>query len=331
MKGRLVVPWFVALIVFSMCAVSGCTMLDPGSALRVAESGASVSNATASSIRAIRSGLDNYVEALYLLNPLTKRKLPSDAELTSIKSVASSLTARIRVFHELGNTYAAFSGLSTHDAEKGVRSAVNDLTTAVNDYAKTIAPNSDPPVSGLVGTLAERGSGLFARWYQSRLIRNSSEEIKTRVQAVLDVLDKETDRYQAIVTAQISMRQNTAKALWERGLACPHPIIRQHVADSGLEYDPERLLAAGIYVCSPSNEDWKKAISNVLDRRIDRRAEIQREILASNTTALRTLVNAHEQLEKGESISLENVRQQAARLRELLEELARLRALDDKE
>ena len=328
MKEQLVVLWFLALIVFSPWAAGGCTMLDRGSALKVAESGASVSNATASSMKAIRSGLDDYVEALYLLNPLTGRKLPDQEELDSIESIASSLTARVRVFHELGNTYAAFSGLATYDAEKGVRSAVNDLTTAVNDYAKTIAPSDPPPVSGLVGALAERGSGLFVRWYQSRLIRNSSEEIRTRIQAILELLDKETVHYQDIVQAEVTARGETAKEIWKRGLACPHPIIRQHVADFGLEYDPESLVAAKINICNSSDKAWKDAVLKVLNRRIDRRIETQREILASNAAALRSLINAHEQLEKGESISLENIRQQAAWLRELLEELARLRALD---
>jgi len=192
MKERLVGLWFVALTVFSPWAAGGCTTLDRGSALKVAESGASVSNATASSMKAVRSGLNDYVEILYLLSPLTGRELPDQEELDSIESIASSLTARVRVFHELGNTYAAFSGLATYDAEKGVRSAVNDLTAAVNDYAKTVAPNGDPPVSSLGGALAERGSGLFIRWYQSRLIRNSSEEIRTRIQAILELLDKET-------------------------------------------------------------------------------------------------------------------------------------------
>jgi hypothetical protein len=294
--------------------------------VELAKSGSAASTAVASSVSSVRSGLEDYVEGLYLLNPLTSRPLPKDDMLGSIDSVSRSLAARVRVFRELGNTYAAFAGLGSYDAEAEVRSSLNDLTTAVNGYAQTIG--AKPPVSNVAGALAERGFGFLARWYQSRLIKRSSEEIRSRLLAILALLEEETAHYQDIAEAEGIVRGETAKAIWNRGLACPHPIIRQQVANVGLEYDPEALVAAGVNVCDSSDLEWNKAVTLVLTRRADRRIAAERGIIASNAATLRSLVVAHKQLEERKPITLEGLRQQTQSLRELLEELARLRALD---
>ncbi|MCF8217304.1 MAG: hypothetical protein K9I59_10845 [Chlorobium sp.] len=298
----------------ALILLQACHSLNIESARTLAKEGRNVAAAGSSQIFVSDREFRNAAEAEVFLHAYTGADTP-DQILDSYSIIMLELSKRNAVFTNLAALYAVFYDLSSNDAPARIETAVNNLGDAVNDYAATVssAPflsNESITIAGAIGRAA-----MTAK--KKKMIMQSSVLIRERLNRLLQLLENPLVRQQ-LVTWKTNLAQNRAavtQMLMIHGVLDTTPLLNQMGSDAGLQGAPD---AAAII-------RKNKRLSNGLEQVIAYR--LHHNLLAidngydATCEAIRELILLHENLEKGEPVTVASIRQAIAELQGIADQL----------
>ena len=302
------------LYVLVLFLLQACHSLNIESARTLAEEGRNVAAAGSSQIFVSDMEFRNAREAEVFMHAYAGAEKP-DQIIEDYKSIMLELSKRKTVFTNLASLYAIFYDLSSNDAPARIETAVNNLGDAVNNYATTLS--SAPFLSNESVTKAGAIAHAAMSARKKNMIMQSSVLIRERLHRLLKLLENPLVRQQ-LVTWKMNLAQNraaVAQMLMSHGVLDATPLLNQMGSDAGLQGAPD---AADII-------RKNTRLSNGLEQVIVYR--MQNNLLAidkgydATCKAIRELIHLHEQLEKGEPVTVSSVRQAIVELQSIAEQL----------
>ena len=231
--------------------------------------------------------------------------------LKNYDEIQEELTKRSLVFERLADLYDAFGELAGLDAGGQTEKALGDLSGAINEYAKQI--KQKPPISSDATAVISKIGGLVAREIQKAKIKEASIQTRTRVDALVQLLENPSVRKQLVRYRRFlfSNRKTAFEILWDEGVYDPKPIFDDFGEDAGLAVRKD--------VAERIKPDSKlgKALTEVLDKRLEMKSELIQRGYDDSIEALKQLVKEHEKLEQGAPLDLARLRTIAAELRSI--------------
>jgi len=240
--------------------------------------------------------------------------------LNNYSEIQQELTKRSIVFEKLADLYDAFGELSGFDAGGQTENALGDLSVAVNEYATVF--HQKPLISDKTTDVISKIGGLVATEIQKAKIKKASALIQERVKALVGLFENPLVREQLAGYRQrlTKNRKEAFLKLWEAGVYDPKPILDDFGEDVGLTAQKE---APGIINSKPN---LGKAITEVLDKRLEMKSELIQEGYDAGLKALKQLVTEHKKLEQGKPLDLTYLRTITAELRNIAGLLAKTKS-----
>lgn len=313
------------VIMLAALYMTACATLDFPEAIKLGNDGTTMAQAMGGAFREDRKSVELYIQAMYLLPPLTDRPPLSAANLQDLERVSTAIGFRSRMMLELGNTYTAFSSLAAYDASAEVEGAVKDLSGAVSAFGSAV----DPSFGGIpdaAGRIAAKGLGLIAKQAQSARIKEASTILRERLGVIVILLEKEQRVYRKVREALAVGLGESAKALWEQvDVGSPHPILREQLGVFGLEYEPAEFNKRWKSLPADRKAKLTTAILSVVERRIGLDAELRANGVDVTIKALKDAMEAHRRLEEGVPLDLATITQYVVVLKELTSDVRELK------
>lgn len=296
---------------FFICLV-GCSSLSIDSAKGLGTAGLEASVQNAANIFASDDEYQSTMDAEAFFHGFAGMSVPQKL-FDNYKTIQAELSTRRIVFSNLGDVYGAFSSLVAIDAATGVETAINGLGDAVNGYASAL--NKSPVISSSAQGVIARIGGLTAAEIQKEKINQSSVLIRERLTAFAKLFEDPLVRAQMVTFKQnlAQTRSSAIQLLWKKGVFDPSPLINQMGTDIG--------LTASKDVIKIVNDQNDKTISSGLEKvivaRLNRRIDLIEQGYDVSVKTVKELIKKHEELEKGEELSLTRLRQIIAELQHI--------------
>lgn len=233
------------------------------------------------------------------------------------KIIQAELGARKIVFSRLGDVYDAFSNLASIDAETSSEAAINSFGDSVNGYAAAL--KKQPVISSTAkGAIAQLGALGIGEMKKEKL-KQSSVLIRERLTAFTVLLMDPLVRVQMTGFKQnLAINKATViRTLWGKGVLDPSNLIDQLGADAGLKVSKEITQI----INNPSNATIKDGLGEIIVSRLNRRIDLIEQGYDSSINALKELIKKHEDLEKGEELTLTRLRQIIAEFQRIVDPL----------
>jgi hypothetical protein len=302
----------------------GCAGTTRDDSIELAKSGATLAGAAQANLAEIRTSLDRYNEGQFLEAELTARPLPTTQQIESIRRIQRAIVLRERALADMGTLYLTLQRLGEYDAAAAAETQSNDLIDSVNAFGSAVG--SDKPILTHVesGFLA-KGAGLLAGRAQAATIRSASVEIRSTMERFRDHLRAQQAFYDSMRDTIAKGQSQVAQALYAKGIGNPTLVFREMLATYGLDYNEAEAAAA----LKSLGGEGRKAMGNVIAYRSETSVALEASILQSTIGGMNALIEQHQKLERGESLSLTGLRRELALLEGLVEDYVRWRQLDE--
>jgi hypothetical protein len=244
------------------------------------------------------------------------------AILKLYNDIHQELAQRAVVFEKLADLYDAFGELAGLDTGEQTEAALGNLSGAIEEYAKQL--NQPSPLSSAPTAAIAKIGGLVAAEVQKAKIKEASTQIQSRVNTFLQILESALVREQMIGFQSLLLSDVKAalSILWDAGVYDPKPLLDGVGTAAGLtaQKDAAQLVK--------SNTELRKALGEVLDKRLASQMDLIAQGYDSSLAALRQLIAQHKKLEAGEPLDLIRLRAIVAQLRGIAVLLARAKTGD---
>jgi hypothetical protein len=310
----------------------GCTSELRQPVQQLADHGGTLATTAQASIAGVRTSLDRYIEARYLNSGLSAGlPAPTTQEINDIERIQRAVLLREASFAKLAEVYLSFKAIGEYDAGADVEARLDGLTTSVNEFAVTVEPSRPPPLNNMTsGIITKLGAGLAAK-AQDGKIRKASELIRLNLVALRAALEAERGHlyglsHDALEEEDRLRRRLAAQEELRNAPALDDSVdLAEIIAAHGVEADPataRRLIDR----LGPRMRDQVQALRS---RRSQQQILKQTELLDAAVTSIDALVTQHEQLERGQALSLQTVRARIIAMAALVEEYKKWRAADE--
>jgi hypothetical protein len=327
MHCRALIVWILAW--FWLLVGSGCST---SSELRVpcqelAARGSDAASKAQVPLVGVRTGLDRFVESQYLRGGLDGSG--SVPEQEPIRRIQNAILLRERALGDLERVYDAFKALGEYDAGAAVEGKLGDLTTSVNDFSTSVGRN-DPLLNNVSSGLITKAGGALAAGVQSETIRKASSEIRIRVVRLRDAMNSEQGQFRGLMSDIAEEDARLIRELKKDELLKDSPaldgsqLLSDMLKEAGADVDP-----AGAKQMIARHPALGDALAAIRARRQQEELQKQLSILDATAGALDSLITAHEQLERGQPLTLQALQARLAQLAALVEEYKQWRQKDE--
>ncbi len=229
--------------------------------------------------------------------------------LNSYDRIHREMSQRAVVFEKLADVYDAFGELSGLDTGAQTEAALGNLAGSVQEYAKLTKQSA--PISGDVTAVISQIGGIIASEIQKAKIKEASIQIRGNVDSFSKLLENPLVREQLVGfrSVLISDVKTALNKLWDAGVYDPKPLLDDIGAVAGL------TAQKGVAQILKTNTDLRKALGEVIDKRITIKIDLIVQSYDSSIEALKHLIVAHKKLEDGAPIDLTRLRAIVAQLR----------------
>jgi len=295
---------FSVCVMLGLALSGGCSSISEQNARTLGTSGKSAASSALSSIFATKLEYERAMEAEVFYQSSSGIEKP-DASVIDWNTFSKELEARKTVFSRLSDVYTAFGDLASSPAPADIKTALDELESALNNYSKIVAVTEKSLLPYPAIRIGEEIAALLSRHRKQQLIRESSVIIRKQLDRLLVLLEN-MEKKQEMTTFReklLGNRLRMSDALWKSGVLDPSPMISNLAGDSGFEAGHNAKSIVQM------NLSLKKGLKGVMDYRIKQKNTILIEGGYKNTKeALRALIEEHEKLEKGESVSMDDLR-----------------------
>jgi hypothetical protein len=295
-------PRVMAGLMILSC-LAGCSTVSVDNAKTLGAAGKEVSTQVSSNIFASDDEYRQGIEADLFLHGYADTQVP-EAVAAGYRKVAIELGARKLVFSKLHDLYSAFYDLASSGDGSGIDRSLVDFGNAVNGYAASRQRRALVP-SSAVGLAGEAGK-LIAADRQRRSIIRTSALIRGHLIELLQLLDDPLVRTQMETFRQnlVQNRVSAIKLLWRSGLLDPVDLIDQMGQSEGLKTAPKSGDAIG----NRRYASVRNGLQSVVDYRLENKVRLVAQGYDASVNALKVLIARHEKLEKGEEVSVAELR-----------------------
>lgn len=309
-KNSLVVVAIFAMSIF----LSACSSIDPHVAAKLAEKGSATAG-NGSKLYADRAdSLESYLEGECVLSALSEGyTAPSDKMIAKVDTVERLMLLRSAMFTKLAETYASFERLALYDDAGELESSIRGLSDSLNDYAMALG-NAPVATSADADLAALAGRGLFKAYHNSR-IEKTSAIIRERLESILKLLGNSVEKKAVLAMERVEERAKLklALALWKQGLALPDEIVNSHIETYGLISNKSVTMRQ---IDRLSTGKMAVAVAKVLRFRHRREIRVRERAYEAVIGALKGLVEAHRDLERGVPPSWTTISENLREIRE---------------
>lgn len=308
-------PRYGKLLSLSMAiALSGCTSVPKGPALTLANAGIAATGAFGTEVRDTASQIlyvdasDAFVATYDVCEKpaICKPLVQSDVTFQDRQKLVDAILLRGRALDALGKAYGALKTEAEYDARGDLIGATNAAIDGVNTYAAAIAAigGAAPavslikePLKGITGFAV----GLLADRNQRRRLVAGSEEIAKAATRLRDALKVEAFVYDSL--AEYIQKNRTAARirLVRAGIVSSSDALTPLTGNLGIKPAPNADAAIA------QSPRAKTAIEAVLQAQSRADVAAARNKYAASISALDSLLQAHDQLKTGQSVSLVDV------------------------
>jgi hypothetical protein len=282
----------------------GCSTISENNARSLGTSGKTAASAALSSIFSTKLEYERAMEAEVFYHSSTGIEKP-DSLVIDWKKFSKELDARKTVFSRLSDVYSAFSDLASSPGPIDIKTALDELESALNNYSDIVMVTEKSLVPYPAIKIGEEIAALLSKHRKQRLIMESSVIIRKQLERLLVLLNNIEEQHEKTTFREklIGNRLRMSDALWKSGVLDPSPMISDLAGDAGFQAGHN---SKSIVLMNPS---LKKGLKGVMDYRIRKKNTILIKSGYDNTQdALRTLIEEHKKLEKGESVSMDDLR-----------------------
>ncbi len=314
-----------AIVVATALLSAGCVSAPRGPAATLADVGVRTSAALGSELRAssrrvssvaVSDAFSNTWGACQVNPRLCKSLLAPDSTAT-IEEITEALKVSEENFRERQNlvgaiqlradavralkrAYDALGQEADYDASGDLEGAVGDAVGAVNSYSEFLTPGSSI-IGGTAGEVASRVAGIFAERQQKKRLLRASETIREATTQLRDALQAEAATHKIVLQYTVESRTKARIALYQAGLVSRSQFLEPLADELGLDLtkNSERIIDG-----SPAAQ---AAVEDII------RAQERSRILAvqsrydASVGALGALINAHNDFESGNAVSIREV------------------------
>jgi len=295
--------------------LSGCASVPRGPALSLANAGISTTGAFGSEIRSTAQKVQ-YVDvteafvATYARcsnpNLSCTSQLPPGLNLKLRQDLSRAILLRAKALDALGKAYAALKREAEYDARGDLVGATNDAIGGVNNFATAIAAiGGAAPAAALIGEPLKQitgfGVGLLADHNQRKRLVAGSHAIAQATKRLRDALEVEAFVFDSLADYLVKTRSAARQSLLDAGLVSSGDALQPFTAN--LELKPVGTVDA-VVGKSPAA---KQAIFAMLEAQSRADVIAVRNRYHASLAALDALLEAHDALESGQSVSLADV------------------------
>jgi len=312
---------------------SGCSNIDPKDAVKLAGSGESVASAANLSYQSSKDGLNKYLEAEAISAAFLGRPDVGDTTVASIMDISRQLQTRKEVFNQLNATYKSFGELASYDAAKEVEDKINNLSGALNEYAKATG-STGGAISSVTNFVVSKGGGLIASEAQKDQLKEASELIRARLLSLSTFLANDVERLKRYKSEELKAKARATDIFIGEGLGDPAQMAAGYLADAGLSSSADGVgywstEVRKAYIASllkyrnsngakptlpPAYDAMQKSAAIKLKWRMGAELDLLGEIKSS----VDKLVGQHVDFEAGTPLSAESLTQSIIQRQELL-------------
>lgn len=291
--------WFVPLSMSSAGCITAQQMRP------VAQAGIEASVLAKQATASVRADLASYREAEFIVAALIPGTSVEDIEFTAKKTdeLRDLLLARQAMFAELEKMYRTLKALADYDAAGAIDGVVEGAATAVLAYANLQRPASVPAPES-VSSIIDTAATSIISGIQHRQLARANRGLAELNEEIVTQLKREKAHRSGVALVIKITKQNILIGLLKKRLAWPHSILADYSAAVGLVYDPKEFIR--VYEELRNDKDDKdgarfKAMQAMLIRahlaKMDRRLNIESDVLEESIKALQALAVAHRTLE----------------------------------
>lgn len=292
----------VVRCILVMALAAGCASktLTSGAALSTAGKVASsaMKQAAISSPDAIQylKDSDRLLSSLYgnAAQPQLKQRF------ALMDSIQKELSLRAAVLESLGETYSALLDLASYDASAAVTTSLTSLVASANAYLK--AANSNPIPTDVSGS-APLVAGIVVNLVQQHDIRETSGEIATILDAVIQAMEKYRSSFIGFKEIVTSQSADSATILFGAGFYSVSPLLNYY----GGPYGYVAVADADKRIALPQNQRFRAALTSIGAGRTQDRVALVSTAYDQSLSALRKLKIEHEALQNGGTLQLSDV------------------------
>lgn len=303
----------LTVLLFVMFLTSACSRINIEAAKSLSVTGRDAASQTKQNVLVSYKDYLRARDSEALLNGFsgTTNSSTYQETLNEYNEIQKEFTKRSVVFEKLADLYEAFGELANFDAGGQTEKALGDLSSTVNEYAKLL--KQEPPIPTDTGKAISMIGGLVAAEIQKAKIKEASIRIQAKVKALVKLLEDQSVRNQLVGYQEFlfSNRKAAFVILWDKGVYDPKPIFDDFGEDAGLTARKDVTEKMG------SNSDLGKAITEVIDKRLEMKLELVGEGYDASIEALKQLIEGHKNLERGEPLDLARLRVITAELRSI--------------
>lgn len=285
---------FLSLVV---CALA-CGCVSPGQIRPVAQAGIEASALSQLAIASVRADLASFREAELLAQALgTSDGGKSTAE--KVEKIRELLLARQLMFAELEKLYRAVNNLALYDAGGEVEGVVGGATSSILSYANEVH-GASIPASASIEAILDRIGVSIVKSIQRRKLSKVNRGLAELTGQVVLLLEKEQASREAIAEISKTSKENLLIGLIQKRLAWPHALLAEHAAEVGLTYDPKQFIRVYEEMAKNSPAEFKAMQTGMIRAQLanlERRLNVEKDVMSSTIKAIRSLSKAHKQLE----------------------------------
>jgi len=299
---------------------TGCASTRPA-ATALASQGGTASRTIEAAFARTEADLDLLVDRRILQAALTGRAAPSARALADIERVQAAITARRQLCGDLATLYDGFAALATYDASAEVAGAFTEASASARALA--VAVGDSASVSAPLGDLATKLAAATATSLQNGRLKKTSAVIRELLASIRRLIEQETPLYASVREELERVSVATSLELYHSGIGRPHPLLRELLDAREFAYDERQANTALEKGAKSAALD--SAIEQIVHRRIARRLELERSLVASFASVLSQLELEHQAFEANRPLDATAVRERLAAFRQIVDILAELR------
>ena len=321
------------LVLITSMALSSCAALDRPGARRLADAGEKATSALSREVDIRAANLRdrqytndfnyaysimqkcgsitsaNGTNAICDVAATAKGRLENPVSL-EIRKLAGVLVLRRRAVDALGNGYAAFAAEADYDAGADFENALGGALASVNDLGQAVglAPISNTILAGI--TLI---GGATAREAQRIRLKRGSEALRLILGQMRLALEKEQGLHVEIDTLLNKLDTETRDNLLAADLVPAAPAVQHLIEIAGTPSLDERSVNAAI--------DAQPALKGAA--LVAATAQLngeEHDTLSAGIGALRALERQHAAFEQGRKVSVGDIADAAAHIRNVLDD-----------
>ena len=310
---------FLAVVAVLVLA-TGCASTRPA-ATALASQGGTASRTIEAAFARTEADLDLLVDRRILQSALSGRPAPSARAQADIDRVQAAISSRRRLCGDLATLYDGFAALAAYDASAEVTSAFGDVSASANALA--VAVGDSAVVSAPLSDLAAKLAAATATSLQNGRLAKTSAVIRGLLVEIRKLIEQEAPLYASVREELERVSVATSLEMYRSGIGRPHPLLRELLDAREFAYD-ERQANTALEMGAKSAA-LDSAIEQIVHRRIARRLELERSLVASFASVLSQLELEHQAFEANRPLDARAIRERLAAFRQIVDILAELR------